>query len=189
MLTLEQLMEMNGSHLQRVMANGHPLVLEELAGHQYLGVDLSLSPLMRKVLWHTFRKTFYREPGGPVRGWNVRMEQTGVRGTAIPLKDRQGRERTFGHYRLCSARGESFPHRWRGSHFLDYGCAGNAWSDPARFAACPLVAVNEGQMELLLGWEVFRVGPAKIPTQLFWALERQGPLEQVVQPPRAAPAS
>ncbi len=40
-------------------------------------------------------------------------------------------------------------------------------------------------MELLLGWEVFRVGPALLPLPLYYALRLDGPLEHIVPPPRS----
>ena len=92
---------------------------------------------------------------------------------------------TFGHYRPASATGIRWPGGWSGAHFLDYGHAGNPWWDLARLGRTPLVAVNEGSMELLLGWEVFQVGPVMLPLPLYWALQRQGPLEVVVPVPGA----
>ena len=70
-LTLDDLMAMDSAALHEVMRKGHPLDPDQLAGRQFLGVDLSLPGWARKLLWHTFRKTFVRdEPGGEVRGWN-----------------------------------------------------------------------------------------------------------------------
>jgi len=184
-LTLEHLMGMGGEALHRVLLAGHPLDPEVLAGRQYLGVDLSLPDALRKVLWHTFRKTFVRDAStGEVRGWNVRMEQRGVDGPRIPLLDRRGRPITFGHYRVRSAAGIRFPGGYRGAHFLDYGHAGNLRTDPARLGCTPLVAVNEGSQDLLLGWEVFKIGPAFLPLPLYWALRYEGPVEDVIPPPR-----
>lgn len=185
MITLDDLMQMNRHQLQAVMERGHPLDLDELAESQYLGVDLSLPPLMHKLLWKTFRKTFHEHGAGGLRGWNVRMKQTGVDGPAIPLTDKRGQPITFGHYRVRSAEGIRFPKGWRGANYLDYGTAGNKRLDPARLGYTPLVAVNAGSMELLLGWEVFKVGKAFLPLPDYWALKRQGPLDEVVPIPSA----
>jgi hypothetical protein len=66
---------------------------------------------------------------------------------------------------------------WRGGHYLDYQVAGNLPQDfPASAGFCPLVSVNPGSSELLLGWEVFKVGPAFVPISDFWLLKREGPL-------------
>lgn len=187
-LTLSDLMAMNAAELHGVLCRGGPLDPEALAGRQFLGVDLSLPGWARRLLWHTFRKTFVRdEASGDVRGWNVRMEQHGVDGARIPLTDRSGAPVTFGHYRVRSAAGVRFPKRWGGAHYLDYGCAGNTLFDLARLGRTPLVAVNEGSQELLLGWEVFRVAGVFLPFPLYWALRDEGPLDRVVQPPRPVP--
>ena len=50
----------------------------------------------------------------------------------------------------------------------------------------PLVAVNEGDMSLLLGWEVFKLGPLFVPLRDYWALRLEGPLEEVVPIPKEA---
>lgn len=185
-LTLADLMAMDSAALHGVMCRGYPLDPEALAGRQFLGVDLSLPGWARRLLWHTFRKTFVRDAAtGDVRGWNVRMEQHGVEGARIPLLDRRGEPVTFGHYRIRSAAGVRFPKGWAGADYLDYGAAGNTFFDFARLGFTPLVAVNEGSQALLLGWEVFRVGPLFLPLPLYWALRDEGPLDRVVAPPRA----
>jgi hypothetical protein len=53
-LTLPELMQMDGPTLHRRLCEGHPLDPAALAGHRYLGVDLSLPGWGRKLLWHTF---------------------------------------------------------------------------------------------------------------------------------------
>lgn len=187
MITLPDLMAMSAAELHAIVDRGLPLDPDALAETQYLGVDLSLPWVGRQLLWHTFRKTFHRDPDtGVLRGWNVRMEQTGVDGPAAPMRDRRRRPITFGHYHLREAAGHAFPRGWRGAHFLDYGCAGNTPLDLARFGWTPLVAVNEGRSDLLLGWEVFKVGGRMLPLPLYWALRLQGPLDQVVAPPRGS---
>ena len=184
-LTLEDLIAMSSTELAGVMRRGHPLDPEQLANTQYLGVDLSLPPWAGRLLWKTFRKTFHRDaPSGKLRGWNVKMEQTGVRGAAIPKTDRRGNERTFGHYVVVPNHTSSLTAGWQGASLLDYGAAGNPKTDPARFGYTPIVAVNPGSQRLLLGWEVFRVAGRFLPVPLYWALELQGPLEEVVAPPR-----
>ena len=41
-------------------------------------------------------------------------------------------------------------------------------------------------MSLLLGWEVFKLGPLFVPLRDYWALRLEGPLEEVVPQPRDA---
>lgn len=183
-LTLEDLMAMDGKALHEVLLRGHPLEPEKLAGKAYLGVDLSLPAIARKILWHTFRKTFtLDESTGEVRGWNVRMEQHGVNGPRIPMRNRRGKAITFGHYIVRKTDGVEFPQNYRGTHYLDYGTVGNPFLDLARLGFTPLVAVNEGSQDLLLGWEVFRVAGKFVPMPLYWALRVEGPLDEVVPRP------
>lgn len=185
-LTLTDLMAMTPAELRAIMHAGHPLDPQALVGRQYLGVDLSLPGWARRLLWHTFRKTFVRDAQtGAVRGWNVRMAQTGIDGPQTPMRDRKGRARSFGHYVVRSAEGMRFPQGWRGAQCLDYTIAGNARLDPAGRTRTPIVAVNPGDMDLLLGWEVFQVGPGMVSLPLYWAIRADGPLEEVVAPPRA----
>ena len=183
-LKLEDLLEMNRASLADVMREGDALDLDALAGTQYLGADLSLPPLMNKILWKTFRKTFHRDARtGELRGWNVRMEQTGVRGPVRPMLDKRGEALTFGHYVVRDARSIRWPNRLEPAHYLDYGRAGNLRRDPAALGATPLVAVNAGSMDLLLGWEVLRIAGRLVPLPDYWALEHQGPLDEIIAPP------
>lgn len=184
--TLEDLMSMKRRQLHSVLLAGHPLDPSALEERQYLGVDLSLPGWARRLLWHTFRKTFHRDPEtGALRGWNVRMEQTGLEGERRPLM-KAGEPITFGHYHVAEVGDRAFPGGYRGAHFLDYGAGGNTFLDLGRLGFTPLVAVNEGSQDLLLGWEVFRVGPLMLPLPLYWALRVDGPLDRLVPPPRPA---
>lgn len=168
--------------LHALVARAHPLNLRQLEGQQYQGVDLSLPPFMNRLLWKTFRKTFLRDPDtGVVRGWNVRMEQTGIDGPQEPKRDAHGTPRSFGHYTVREANGLGFPWGWTGPHFLDYGGIGNPFGESLAYT--PLVAVNEGDMSLLLGWEVFKLGPLFVPLPDYWALRLEGPIDHVVPRP------
>lgn len=181
MITEQQLLQMNNQQLFEVMQQGHA-VPSSVAGKMYLGIDLSLPPIVNKILWKTFRKTFYRDPAsGNIRGWNVRMQQTGYNVPGKPITDKTGRPVAFGHYELLDATGKTFPRNWKGDTFLDYGNIGNAWYDMARLGYCPLVAVNKGSDELLLGWEVFKIGSLFVPLNDFWLLKYEAPLD-VVEP-------
>jgi choline dehydrogenase-like flavoprotein len=183
-LTLEDLMGMDAKALHEVLLRGFPLKPDELAGKAYLGVDLSLPDIARKILWHTFRKTFTRdESTGEIRGWNVRMEQHGINGARIPMRNRRGQAITFGHYLVQERNEIEFPQNYRGTHYLDYGNVGNPFLDLARLGFTPLVAVNDGSQDLLLGWEVFRVSGKFVPMPLYWALRLEGPLDEVVPRP------
>jgi hypothetical protein len=183
-IELNDLLGMSRKQVAEVFWKGHPIDTGKLDHTQYLGIDLGMPAWFHKYFWKTFRKTFYRDPStGVLRGWNVRLEQTGWQGETIPMKNKKGDELAFGHYHVLSAEGRRFPKGWKGSHYLDYGVAGNSAMDMARLGYCPLVAVNEGSTELLLGWEVFKAGPAFIPLPDHWVLKYDGPLRVVQDPP------
>jgi hypothetical protein len=178
-LTLADLLRMDRHQLHAIIEWAYPLDLAALEETQYQGIDLSLPPFVNRLLWKTFRKTFHRDPEtGVLRGWNVRMEQTGIDGPRIPMKNRNGTPRTFAHYEVRSAAGLRFPRGWTGAHYLDYGVVGNPFGENLGYT--PLVAVNEGSMDLLLGWEIFKLGPLFLPLPDYWALRLEGPLEAVV---------
>lgn len=184
-ISFDDLLAMDGRALHEVVRRAHPLDEGALAGTQYQGVDLSLPPFMNRLLWKTFRKTFVRdEATSRLRGWNVRMEQTGIEGPRVPMT-RDGRPFTFAHYEVRAGECVSFPRGVRGAHFLDYGVLGNPLGEALAYT--PLVAVNEGDMGLLLGWEVFKIGPVFVPLPDYWALRLEGPVEDVVPPPRRRP--
>ena len=183
-ITLDDLQRMGSRELRAIMDRAHPLDLDALADTTYQGVDLSLPGWATRLLWKTFRKTFHRDPRtGALRGWNVRMEQHGVDGARVPMT-KGGRAWTFGHYEVRPADGLRFPRGWHGAHYLDYGVVGNP--GPERFAWAPLVAVNEGDSSLLLGWEVVKLGGLLVPLPDDWALRREGPLDEVVPRPDEA---
>lgn len=181
-ITFEDMMRMSQRELRAIIDRAHPLDLTALEETQYQGVDLSLPPIANKILWKTFRKTFHRDPRtGALRGWNYRMEQTGIEGPRRPMQ-RNGRNWAFAHYEVRSAAGQRFPQGWRGQQYLDYSVVGNPLGEDLAYA--PLVAVNEGDMSLLLGWEIFKVGPLWLPIPDYWALRLEGPLEEVLPMPR-----
>lgn len=191
-ITLEQIFAMSQTELQAIVDRGAPLDLDALANTTYTGIDLSMPALFHKLMWKSFRKTFYRDPQtGRLRGWNVKVEQTGWDTPPAAKTNGQGKPLTFGHYEVHPAAGQRFPRNWQGGHYLDYRVAGNTFLDfPARAGFCPLVAVNPGSMELLLGWEVFRLGDVLVPIPDFWLLRREGPLrpQDVVPRPVAEKA-
>lgn len=176
--TLDHVLTLSNEELFAFVERAHPLELDAVAGHAYTGIDLSMPAWFHRWMWKSFRKTFYRDPTtGVVRGWNVKVEQVGWDTPPPPKRDRHGAPLSFGHYEVRSTAGQSFPRGWSGSQYLDYREAGNPfYAFPANRGFCPLVAINPGDMELLLGWEVFHLGVA-VPLNDFWVLRREGPLE------------
>ncbi len=179
-IEFEELLRLDRHKLHAILARAHPVDPARLDGLQYQGVDLSLPPFMNKLLWKTFRKTFIHDPAaGVTRGWNVRMEQVGIEGPQQPKRNKVGGVWTFAHYELRSATGKRFPWGWTGPFYLDYGDVGNVFGDSLAYT--PLVAVNEGDMTLLLGWEVFKLGPLFVPLPDYWALRLEGPIDHIAE--------
>jgi hypothetical protein len=194
-ITLDDLLRMKRAELADVMTAGHAIDPGDLAGYEYKGVSHGMPDFVeQKVLWKTFKKTFYADPSrGVLRGWNIRIEQTGIAGDYLPML-RRGAPITFGHYVVQSAmelgddgsgsRPRRMPRPWNQGLFLDYGKAGNSLFDPALPMRAPLVAVNAGSADLLLGWDYVQIGRLQIPTPAYWSLTRDRPLRDVVAPPK-----
>ena len=115
-LTVDDLNAMSTTDLKAVMMKSEPIDLDALDDTMYLGIDVSLPVIVNKILWKTFRKTFHRDPETKeLRGWNVRMEQTGWDKPGTPMTDRKGKQISFGHYRVRPAEGLKFPSGWTGA--------------------------------------------------------------------------
>jgi hypothetical protein len=180
--TFEDVLGADSRALAEIMRRAAPFDPAAIAGWQYHGVDLSLPGFATRLLWKTFRKAFVDDGAGGVRGWNVRMVQHGVHGAREPMRRPDGSPWSFAHYRVRSAAGLRFPRGWEGAWYLDYRDMGNPLGESLAFT--PLVAVNPGRDDLLLGWEVFRVGGFYLPLPDYWVLRRDGPVEDVVPAPR-----
>ena len=180
-LELDDLMTMSGKELHAIMAAAHPIDPDAIVGKQFLGTDLSMPKIGQKILWQTFRKTFVRdEEHGDVRGWNVRMEQRGIHGAQVPMRRKDGTPKSFAHYRLRSAEGRRWPRGWVGGHYLDYTIAGNPLAEG--LMTTPIVAVNEGSSDLILGWEIFSIGGRLIAPSMYWAIQADGPVQDLATP-------
>lgn len=192
-ITLDDLISMSNRDRFAIVQQANALDLNALANTTYTGIDLSMPDWFHKLMWKSFRKTFHLDPAsGRLRGWNVKVEQVGWDTPPPAKRDASGRALTFGHYEVRSAAGLKFPRGWRGPHYIDYRFAGNHVYDfPANAGYCPLVSVNAGSSELLLGWEVFNVGGLCVPLNDFWALKREGALrpEDVMPRPNGTRAA
>ena len=176
--TAADLRAMSNQELRHVLIHGHPIAPERLDNTMYKGVSLGLPGWMVKLTWLTFRKTFYRCPDSQdLRGWNVRMEQTGLEGARHP-RTRNGKPQTFGHYHVVSPTEHLCPFDYQGL-LIHYGVSPNSTIDPVRRVRDPLVAVNEGSTELLLGWSYLDLGVGQIGTPSYFTLEYEGALDYV----------
>jgi hypothetical protein len=186
MLTLDALLGMRRSELHEVLRGGHPIDPASLDDTEYRGTSLGLPAFVERLTWKTFKKVFHRDPEtGHLRGWNVRLEQRGIDGPSVPMQ-RRGAMFTFGHYRVVSMEGRRTPAACGPGLLIDYGLGENGRLDPMRSVRDPIVAVNAGQRELLLGWSYLDLGAIQVGTPSFFALSYEGPLAHSVRPPGRA---
>lgn len=152
--------------LRARMQAGHAIDARLLDNTEYRGVSLGLPSVLVSLTWLTFRKTFERDPStDTLRGWNVRMVQND--GASEPMRDRRGKPRCFGHYRVHAATHYRAPLAPEGALLIDYGSSG---------MRDPIVSLREGDATTLLGFTYLALGPLRIETPSFFLLEREGPL-------------
>lgn len=167
----DEFLTMTGRRLAEAMRRGNPIEARALDDTAYRGISLGLPRWAERLSWKTFQKTFHRDPDtGVLTGWNVRVEQQGLDAPSTALV-RRGAPFTFGHYVV----GDLPPKTPRGIRcglLIDYTPAGGL----ASRVRDPLVAVNEGSVDLLLGWSYLDLGLVRVPTPSYFLLEREGPL-------------
>lgn len=167
--------------LRSMLEGGHAIDPRALDDSEYRGVSLGLPSPLVKLTWLTFRKTFHRDrSSGALRGWNVRMQQTGLEGAREPMRDRDGTPRCFGFYGVRA--GSEYPNMPVAAQHglvIDYSLGDNPRLDPVRRGRDPLVALERGSVERLLGWTYLDLGVGRVGTPSYFLLEREGPLSYV----------
>jgi hypothetical protein len=185
-ITVQELLDADRARLMELLRSGHPIDPTTLDDTLYEGISLGLGALVERLTWKKFGKTFRRDPEtGQLRGWNVRMDQDGLHAPWTPTRDRTGAPLTFGHYRVVQPSGPRiYPGTDRGL-LIHYGLGGNRRRDPLGRARDPIVAVNPGSAELLLGWTYLDLGRGPlIPTPSFFSLAPGESLQHSAAPPR-----
>lgn len=176
MISRADLLAASREQLRGLLRAGHPIDATQLDDTRYRGISLGLPAWVERLSWKKFTKVFHRDPNTrALRGWNVRIEQDGLDRPWRP-KLRRGAPWTFGHFSVIDE-----GHRV----LLDYGAGGNLRLDPLGALRDPLVALEAGSVDRLLGWSYLAIGPARIPTPSYFLLEHDGPLDRVVRPARA----
>jgi hypothetical protein len=171
--------------LWELLRTGHPLDPAALDDAVFRGTSLGMPGWVDRLAWKTFRKVFHRDAGrGVRRGWNVRLEQDGLRAPSRPMRRRDGSELSFGQFEVVPAAGRRAPGGLGQSLLLDYGRGGNPPWDVTRCLRDPLVALAPGRTDLLLGWSYLELGPLRVRTPSFFTLEREGTLDTPVPRPR-----
>lgn len=183
MIQFEEVLRLPRRSLRELLLAGHAIDPDALADIEYRGTSLGLPAFVERMTWKTFQKVFCREPEtGTLRGWNVRVEQRGLGAPSQP-KLRGGLPFTFGHYAVVPL-DPAAGRRCRQGLLLDYGRGGNGF-DPLHLVRDPVVALNPGSAELLLGWTYLQLGALRIPTPSYFLLERERPLTHRALAPRS----
>lgn len=173
--TPQDLFPMKGRALREILQAGHPIDPSRLDDTEYNGVALDMPGFMEKILWKTFKKVFHRDPEtGVLRGWNVAVEQRGVEG---PFVDRlkRGERVTYWFYEVHGPENYSPPKGQDRGLIIDYAPQ-SPWYSTTHFVRDPLVAVNEGDDSLLLGYSYVALGSMPIPVPSWFLLMRGDPL-------------
>lgn len=174
MSLVETIRHESRSQLRERLLHGHPVEPSALEGWAYRGTSLGLPRFVERLTWKTFQKTFWREPStGRLLGWNVRLEQDGLDAPSRP-KLKRGEPVTTGHYEVVRPEGVRAPAGFNRGLIIDYGGLRD-----------PLVAVEPGNSDLLLGVSYLALGPLCVETPTYFLLEREHPLTHV--PRRASP--
>ncbi len=184
MLTARDFWSLDRRALADRLNSGHHIDPHALDEKVYRGTSLGLPAIADRLLWKTFQKAFHRD-GEVLRGWNVRLEQDGVEAKSRPMRRRTGEARTFGHFLVRDVPGEAIPGGRCAGLLLDYGRGGQSALDPVSHLCDPIVAVEPGRTDLLLGWTFVKIGRLQVGTPSFFTLELDGPLEGPIPlPPR-----
>jgi len=164
--------------LRERIVHGYPIDPSELEGWIYRGTSLGLPSAVQRLTWKTFQKAFYRDPRtGRLLGWNVRLEQDGVDAPSRP-KLRRGRPVTEWNYEVISPAGVPMPPGFDRGLVIDYGRAANPLG-PIRMVKDPLVALEPGSADQLLGVSYAVVRGHCIETPTYFTLEREQRVDYV----------
>jgi hypothetical protein len=186
MITRADLLAATNEERLRLMRHGFPIDPSRLDDMEYRGVSLGLPAFIERLTWTTFQKAFHRDPATRLlRGWNVRVEQRGVDAESVP-RQRDGEPFTFGHFEVVTLDPERTPRGIKKGLVLDYGKGKNPRGDLTSLVRDPIVAVNEGSAELLLGWTYVHLAGMDFGTPSFFSLERERPLTHHAAAPRPA---
>lgn len=179
MSLVESLRAASRKELRARIAAGDPVDPSALEGWAYRGESLGLPRVVERLSWKTFQKTFYREPvSGRLLGWNVRLHQDGVGAPSRPLL-RRGVPVTTWHYEVVPPGDLRTPRGFDRGLVIDYSRGANPRFDPICFSKDPLVAVERGNAEVLLGVTWVSLGPLRVETPTYFVLEREQRIDHV----------
>lgn len=175
-----ELLNASRKTLRERIVQGHPVDPRELEGYAYRGISLGLPKFAEKLTWKTFQKTFYREPKtGRLVGWNVRLEQDGIDAPSRP-RLKNGALHTEWNYEVIEPRGVALPRGFDRGLIIDYSRGpGNPPLDPIRFSKDPLVALEAGSSDCLIGVTYLAFGRFTLETPTYFVLEREAKIDYI----------
>jgi hypothetical protein len=188
---IESIRNESRKQLRARIVAGHPVDPAAIEGWAYRGTALGLPRFVEGLTWKTFQKTFWRDPAsGRLLGWNVRLEQDGPDARSRP-KLRRGEPVTTWHYEVVAPAGVPAPRGFDRGLIIDYGRGSNPWYDTIRATKDPLVAVEAGSADLLVGVSYLALGGLCLETPTYFVLEREHRIEHVPAAlrPRALPGA
>lgn len=172
--------------LRQRIAEGHRVDAAALEGWAYRGTVLGMPRLLERATWQTFQKTFYRQPDtGRLVGWNVRLHQDGVGAPSRPLTA-NGVPVTTWPYEVVDPAGTPVPPGFDRGLLIDYGPFAGV-VDSMRVVKDPLVALEPGNADTLLGVSFLSLGGRCVETPTYFMLEREHPITFVPPPFGARP--
>jgi len=159
--------------LRRRIVTGHPVDPRAIEGWAYRGTSLGLPKPIERLTWKTFQKTFHRdERTGRLIGWNVRLEQDGLDAPSRPIRV-DGKPLCVWHYEVIEPRGVPMPRDFDRGLIIDYSrSAANPLWEPVNFAKDPLIALEPGNYDALLGVSYAVLGGFCLETPTYFTLER-----------------
>jgi hypothetical protein len=158
------------AELRRRIVEGHPVDPAALEGYAFRGTSLGLPAFVERLTWKTFQKTFYRHPAtGALVGWNVRLAQDGIDAPSRP-KRRRGEPVVEWPYEVTGTDGVPMPPGFDRGLVIDYGRAPNP--PQQRLVKDPLVALEAGNPDALIGVSYLVIGGRCIETPTYFTLER-----------------
>lgn len=182
-MTAQALRGASRQALRQRIAEGHRVDVAALEGWAYRGTVLGMPRLVERATWQTFQKTFYRQPTGRLVGWNVRLHQDGPDAPSRPLTS-NGVPVTTWPYEVVEPAGTPVPPGFDRGLLIDYGPFAGV-VDSMRLVKDPLVALEPGNADTLLGVSFISVGGRCVETPTYFLLEREHPITFV--PPPFAP--
>jgi hypothetical protein len=165
------------AELRRRIVEGHPVDPAALEGYAFRGTSLGLPSFVERLTWKTFQKTFYRHRRtGKLVGWNVRLAQDGIDAPSRP-KRRRGEPIVQWPYEVTESDGVPMPPGFDRGLVIDYGRAPNL--PQQRLVKDPLVALEAGNADALIGVSYVVIGGRCIETPTYFTLERDHRIDWV----------